>query len=275
MLRALLVAAATAALLYLLYAAALFGLQDRLLFPGTLLPVPPNLPSTRDAQLIKLSAGDVRSVAFYLPAIAPGPDGKTGALILAHGNGEIADYLVDPFSGWRSMGVALLIVEYPGYGRAPGSPGEDSIRKTMSAAFDWLAARPEIDAGRIAAHGVSLGGGAVGLLLRDRPLAAAILHATFTSLRAFPADYGLPSFLLRTEMNTLDAVERSKVPILVVHGRLDNVIPPSHGERLAKAARMTDFSLWECGHGCFHDFGRPLLARQQLFLQQHGVIAPR
>ena len=257
--------------LYVVYGAALFVLQDKMLFPGTSLPVPPQLSRIADAKLIELPFDGGKSVAFYLPPVSVAPPVKTGALIIAHGNGEIADYLVDAFSGWRSMGVALLIVEYPGYGRAYGKPSDESIRKTMVAAFDWLAAHPEIDSKRIAAHGISLGGGAVGLLMRERPLAGAILHATFTSLRAFPPQYGLPSFLLRNEMNTLQTVEQTKIPVLVIHGKHDVIVAPEHGIALAKAAKMADFALWDCGHGCFQDDGKPLFAATKAFLQRVGV----
>lgn len=260
------------ALLYVAYGATLYFLQDKLLFPGTVLPVPVRSHVVKDAQLIDLPFDGGRSVAYFLPAIATPPRSKTGVMIIAHGNGELADYLVDAFSGWRSMGIALLIVEYPGYGRAPGKPGDESIRRTMVAAYDWLAVRPDVDDKRIVAHGISLGGGAVGLLLRERPLAGAMLHATFTSLRTFPPQYGLPGFLLRNEMNTLESVERTKVPVLVIHGKHDSIIAPEHGVALAKAAKMKDFSLWDCGHGCFQDEGRPLFAVTKRFLQKLGVV---
>lgn len=260
------------ATLYVVYGAALFLLQDKLLFPGTSLPVRSQLPRMADAKLIELPFDGGKSVAFYLPPIGTAVQVKTGALIVAHGNGEIADYLVDGFSGWRSLGVPLLIVEYPGYGRAPGKPSDDSIRKTMVAAFDWLAARPDVDPKRIAAHGISLGGGAVGLLMRERPLAGAMLHSTFTSLGAFPPHYGLPGFLLRNEMNTLEAVEQTNMPVLVIHGKHDSIIAPEHGVSLAKAAKMRDFALWDCGHGCFQDDGRPLFAATRAFLQRVDVV---
>ena len=259
------------ALLYVVYGTVLFVLQDKLLFPGTSLPIPAQMPRVAGAKLIELPFDGGKSVAFYLPPISVAPQVKTGALIIAHGNGEIADYLVDAFSGWRGMGVALLIVEYPGYGRSSGKPSEESIRQTMVAAFDWLASHPEIDSKRIAAHGISLGGGAIGLLMRERPLAGAILHATFTSLRVFPPQYGLPSFLLRNEMNTLQTVEQTKIPVLVIHGKHDSIIAPEHGIALAKAAKMADFALWDCEHGCFQDEGRPLFAATKAFLQRVGV----
>ncbi len=258
------------AFLYVAYGATLYFFQDRFLFPGTVLPVPARSHVVKDAELIDLPFAGGQSAAYFLPAIEK-TGGKTGAMIIAHGNGELADYLVDAFSGWRGMGIALLIVEYPGYGRAPGKPSEESIRRTMIAGYDWLASRSDIDPARIAAHGVSLGGGAVGLLLRERPLAGAMLHATFTSLRAFPPQYGLPAFLLKNEMNTLEAVEKTNTPIFVIHGKYDSIITPEHGVALAKAAKMKDFSLWDCGHGCFQDEGRPLFTVTRSFLQRIGV----
>ena len=260
------------AVLYAMYGVALFMLQDKLLYPGTALPIPKQLPRVGDAKLIELPFSDGQLVAFYLPPLNKKPGDKVGAMIIAHGNGELADYLVEAFNGWRNMGVALLIVEYPGYGRAPGKPGDESIRKAMVAAFDWLASQRDIDATRIAAHGISLGGGAVGLLMRDRPLAGVMLHATFTTLRAFPPRYGLPGFLLRNEMNTLEAVEQMKIPVFVIHGKHDSIIAPEHGVALAKAAKMKDFALGECGHGCFQDDGHPLFAATKNFLQRVGVI---
>jgi uncharacterized protein len=260
------------AVLYVAYGAALFLLQDPLVFPGASLPVPKNLPRVAGTRLIPLPFEGGQSVAFYLPSIGQKPSGKTGAMIIAHGNGEIADNLVEAFNGWRSMGIALMVVEYPGYGRAPGTPGDESIRKAMVAAFDWLAEQPEIESTRIAAHGISLGGGAVGLLMRERPLAGAMLHATFTTLRAFPPRYGLPGFLLRNEMNMLEAVEQTKILVFVIHGKHDSIIAPEHGIALAKAAKMNDFSLWDCGHGCFEGNGKPLFDATQSFLKRVGVV---
>lgn len=261
-----------ALVLYFCYGATLYLLQDRLLFPGTVWKAKETLPNVPGIRLVDLRFEGGSSVAFVVPP-AEGTGVKPGgALIVAHGNGEIADFLPEGFVWWRNLGVTLLFVEYPGSGRAPGKPSEESIRATMSAAFDWLAAQPSIDKKRIAAHGISLGGGAVGLLMRDRPLAGAMLHATFTSLKAFPKQYGLPAFLLKNEMNTIEVVRNTKIPVHVIHGKHDTIINAEHGIALAAAAKMEEFVLWDCGHGCFHDTGKPLYAATERFLRGIGVI---
>jgi uncharacterized protein len=259
---------------YCVYLAALYQFQDRLLFPGTLLPVPSTASKVTDAQLIELPEKDGnRPVAFFIPANrVDGAAHKKGALIIAHGNGELADYLLEGYTSWRQLGVALLFVEYPGYGRAAGKPSEQSIAHAMTAAFDWLASRPDVDPSKIAAHGVSLGGGAVGLLMRERPLAGVILHATFTSVRAFAKGYGAPGFLLKNKFDTIDVVRNTKIPVRVIHGDLDTIVPSWHGVALATAANDQAFKLWPCGHVCFHEGGKPLFDAVKLFLSDHRVV---
>jgi uncharacterized protein len=193
-------------------------------------------------------------------------------MIIAHGNDEIADSSPEIFTHWRQMSIAVLIVEYPGFGRAKGTPSEQSIAYAMTSAFDWLTNRKDIDKTKIAAHGISLGGGAVGLLMRERPLAAVILHSTFTSIREFSARYFAPSFLLKNKFDTIDAVRASKTPVRVVHGKSDALIPASQAILLAETANDRLFTPWDCGHVCFHEGGKPLFEASRDFLRLDSIV---
>jgi hypothetical protein len=51
-----------------------------------------------------------------------------------HGNGEVIDYWITAFDGFRERGIGVLLVEYPGYGRSTGSPSGVSIRAAVDAA---------------------------------------------------------------------------------------------------------------------------------------------
>jgi hypothetical protein len=187
--------------------------------------------------------------ACFLPPI-DAAEGKQPAMIYAHGNGELMEDCAAGLDAFRQRGIGVLLVEYPGYGRSEGLPSEGSIRDTVLAAYDHLASNPDVDKRRIFAFGSSLGGGAVCLLARERPLAALILQSTFTSLRHFSWRYGAPPFLLKDRFDNLAAVRDYAGPVFVAHGRTDRTIPWREGEALAKAAPRGELHLYAFGHGC-------------------------
>ena len=74
-------------------------------------------------------------------------DGSNGAptatLIFAHGNAELIDHQDAIVTGYRRLGVSVMLCEYRGYGRSTGRPSEDAIVRDHAEAFDRLAARPD------------------------------------------------------------------------------------------------------------------------------------
>jgi hypothetical protein len=146
------------------------------------------------------------------------------------------------------MGMGVLLVEYPGYGRSEGAPSQEKIAEVFRRAYDRLADRPEIDAKRIVLFGRSLGGGAVCDLTRHRNARALILVSTFTSARSFARRYLAPGFLVRDPFDNIAAVGRYAGPVLVVHGRQDEVVGFEHAGVLARAAADARLLALDCGH---------------------------
>src|SRR3990172_9418355 len=132
----------------------------------------------------------LRAEAWLLPARRA--SGGAPLLVFAHGNGELIDHWAREFETAREWGLAVLLVEYPGYGRSAGTPSEDSITRAFVAAYDWALSQPGVDGRRVVGWGRSLGGGAICALARQRPLAALVLESTFTSVRAMAARFGPP-----------------------------------------------------------------------------------
>ena len=203
---------------------------------------------------------------------APFESGRQPVVIFAHGNGEVIDYWLSALHGFRERGIGVLLVEYPGYGRSTGSPSEASIRAAMEAAYDRIAADPRVDHARIFGFGQSLGGGAICLLARDRPLRALILQSTFTSLDSFTSRYWAPSFLLRDHFDNLSSVRRFLGPVLVIHGREDSFIPWRQGQQLASASPRSTFRLYECGHVCWDPVHLPFWKDAVPFLLAAGIL---
>lgn len=233
--------------LYLSYAGFIFAVQRRIIFPRDLISVPVSAPDpgATDFEPLDLSLPWGRVEAWFLPASG---GLRRPAVIFAHGNGELIDHWLTPFQELARRGIGGYLVEFPGYGRSEGHPSQATITETLVAAFDRLLTRPDVDPARIVFMGRSVGGGAVCALIPHRRPAALILMSTFTSVRAMASRYLVPGFLVQDPFDNLSQVARFEGPVLILHGRRDDIIPYAHGQALAKASRKGRLISQECAH---------------------------
>jgi pimeloyl-ACP methyl ester carboxylesterase len=248
------------------YYAVLFVLQRRLLFPAPRGPVTYALP--RDAERVQLhSTGGALPAWLLLPTVR---DAAAPVLVFLHGNGERAEDWLTEFGDPRAAGMAVLVVEYPGYGEAPGAPSQTSLTDAALAAYDWLQARPDVDGSRIVVYGRSLGGGVATRLATRRHVAAVVLESSFTSLRALAGRFLAPGFLVRDPFDSRRELRAYHGALLVLHGERDDIAPFAHGRALAAAVPGAEFVALPCGH---NDCARPW-PQVLAFLRAHGVVRP-
>ena len=234
------------------YAGLVLGVQRTVMYPAPAAPpVAPVLDGT-GAERIELGPAGEREAWLLSPAVEG--TGPAPAVLFAHANAEIIDDWLHGFGPLRDAGFAVLLVEYPGYGRTPGKPTEASVTEAVLAGFDALASRPDIDGSRIAAWGRSLGGGPACALAAVRPVSALILESTFSSARSLAMRSGVLPFLVLDPWDNLARLDRYAGPLLVIHGEEDTLIPPSHGRRLAAAVDGAQWLGLPCGH---NDCTRP------------------
>ena len=225
------------------YLALLYVAQRSMLFP-----MPPGAPASPPpgVEEVRVKHDDGEAYALYLPPI--GTARSAPLLMFMHGNGELADYWTEEFDTAREWGIGVLLVEYPGYGRAPGSPSEKSITESAIALYDWAVKDPRIDPKRIVAYGRSLGGGAAVRLAINRPVAAMILESAFTSVADFAARFMAPALLIRDPFDNRKSLAQYRGPLLVIHGRNDTIVPFAHGKELATIVPNAQFVELNCGH---------------------------
>lgn len=237
-----------AAVAYGCYAALLFLGQRLILYPGRMFRVRPQPPAVAGLEQLWLDTGRDRVEAWFLPGAGYHPERRQPLLIFFHGNGEVIDFLPRQLAGARALGMGVLLVEYPGYGRSGGSPSERAITATAEAAFTAAARRHDVDPSRIVLFGRSLGSGAACALAGRQPVRALILQSPFISVRAFAGQFFLPGFLVRDRFDNRAALERFRGPVLIFHGRRDNVIPFHHGRELARTVPGARFLELDCTH---------------------------
>ncbi len=212
-----------------------------------------------------------RLLAWYFPA-APLSPRREWAILHGHGNGGNLSHRLELFGLLLETGVNLLAFDYRGYGRSTGRPSEAGTYQDVQAAYAWLRDRG-FPATNILAYGESLGGAVVAELAVQQPLGGLVLQSTFTSI----ADIGAELFpwlpvrwLNRIRYDTLAKLPRVRVPVLVMHGRGDTIVPFHHGERLFAAANEPKrFRELPGDHNDTVELGRSeLLANVTAFLEQ-------
>lgn len=257
-------------LLYPLYAGIMFGEQTRILFPAysaerhAMRADPPS-----DGKVVEIPAsfGNVRLVYRR-----PGHTSKAAAILYVHGNFECVEDSFALLQPLVDAGIPVLQLELPGFGGADGTPDFAAINEAGARAFDWLAAQPEVNARDIVVVGYSIGGGAAAELTRQRPAAALVLLSSYTSLADMAHRYLLPAFLLRYPYDNLARVRDFPGPVMIEHGRRDQVIPFTMGQRLSAARQDIDFVALNCGHDDCR-FDETVFARRlPKWLIAHGLM---
>ncbi len=173
-------------------------------------------------------------------------------LVYFHGNGDSlagAERMSDLLA---RRGYGLLLVEYRGYGDNPGKPSEEGLYRDGRAALDWLA-KQGVAGSKLILIGYSLGSGVASQLAVERDPAALVLISPFSRLtdaasRHFP--YIPVQWLLRDRYASIDKLRGRHLPLLVLHGDDDRVIPWEEGRRVAEAVPGAQLDIV---HGAGHE----------------------
>jgi alpha-beta hydrolase superfamily lysophospholipase len=178
--------------------------------------------------------------AWWVPAQAAVPQAAP-ALLYLHGARVNLSGSIYRIRGYARMGFNVLAIDYRGFGRSSERlPSEQTVTEDARAAWDWLAARVP-DARRRVIYGHSLGG-AVGANLAAEVGAAGalVLESTFTSVREM-AERSAVGFLpldalLTQRFEVREKLARVQMPVLIVQGSEDSIVPPEMAQALYAAA---------------------------------------
>ena len=167
------------------------------------------------------------------------PRPRAHALLL-HGNAGNVTLLADTLRVLNQRhGLAVLALDYRGYGRSEGKPTEGGVLMDARAARAWLAQKEGIAESDVVLMGFSLGGGVAVDLAAEDGARGLVLANTFTSLPDVAEHHmqWLPtSWLMTMRMNSLEKIKRYHGPLLISHGDADEVIPYEQGLALFQAA---------------------------------------
>lgn len=197
-----------------------------------------------------------------VPGVLLLPETATPAagVLLLHGYSSRKEHLADSLGpALLARGLASLSVDLPLHGSRGDTLQMQASRNPLALLGLWrqaraesalaagyLRARAEVDAGRTAVLGYSLGSYlAAQLAAEDRHLRALVVAAGGDLPDGTPL-----SAVARTVADPLRAVRRlAGRPLLVVHGKNDRTVRPAQAQRLFDAAgEPKEIRWWDAGH---------------------------
>jgi pimeloyl-ACP methyl ester carboxylesterase len=232
--------------LYLLVLAILFFAQTALIFPVGHVAPAAALPATAEPLEARAGTGE-RLRGIHIP---PARQGRERLLLLGFGGNATdaattAALLHDLFP---EADVAAF--HYRGYPPSEGRPGASALQADAPVVHDLLRAR--LHPARIVIAGFSVGSGVAASLAAHRPIDGLILVTPFDSLGAVAAGHypWLPvRLLLRHRLEPAAELRASRVPVAIVAGGADTLVPRARTDALRRALPRLVFDRIIAGAG--------------------------
>ena len=179
---------------------------------------------------------------LYGWVIAPKAGKAKGTIVFSHGNADSMAYHLG-FSTWLAKaGYQVLMYDYRGFGKSGGQVDRKGMIEDVSAAFSYAKSREDSKGLGLISYGHSLGGAKSITALATNPVAglkAVIVEGTIASYQAIAEHLGgrVGSSLVTDEWSPQDYIAKiAPVPVLVIHGTKDRVVPVGQGKRLFECA---------------------------------------
>ena len=209
----------------------MFEFQSHLIFPTH--AVPPAGPLPEGAERLSLIAADGKALAgIHIHADEPG---RNKTLILGFGGNawnaqDVAEYLHELLPD-----EDVVAFHYRGYAPSEGSPSAEALIADAPLIYDLAVDR--LKAKRIVAIGFSIGSGIAATLAKARKLDELILVTPFDSLKSV-AQSTYPWLpigpFFEHEIDAASALEKLDVPVAIIAGERDEIVPPERTDALRK-----------------------------------------
>ena len=142
------------------------------------------------------------------------------------------------------MNVNFLIISWRGFSGNSGKPSEHGLYKDGKSAIVWLK-NIGLEDKDIILYGESLGTGIATEIAQNKNFAGLILETPFTSMidaakNVYP--YIPVGFLLKDRYENDKKIKNINIPLLVMHGEKDQIIPFKMGKKIYEIANKPKYS---------------------------------
>jgi fermentation-respiration switch protein FrsA (DUF1100 family) len=165
-------------------------------------------------------------------------------ILFLHGNAGSLENRIHKINHFKNMNVNFLLLAWRGFNGNKGKPSEIGLYEDARSAVRWLKSKG-VEEKNIIIYGESLGTGVAIEVGQDKKFAGIILESPFTSMidagkEKYPF---LPvRFLLKDKYESINKIKNIKSPILVMHGKVDRIVPFYMGKKIYELANEPKYS---------------------------------
>jgi len=159
-------------------------------------------------------------------------------ILFLHGNAGSLENRIHKINHFKEMNVNFLLISWRGFSGNKGKPTEKGLYEDAKSAVAWLKSKG-VNENNIIIYGESLGTGVATEIAQNKNFAGIILESPFTSMvdagkNKYP--YLPVRLLLKDKYESNRKIKNIKSPILIMHGKVDNLVPFDMGKKMYELA---------------------------------------
>ena len=213
--------------------------------------------------------------AWFLPSF----DDAKATILFLHGNAENISTHIGAVHWLPRYGFNVLLYDYRGYGKSGGELGVETAINDFNHVLNYLTKRDDVKNGKVIVYGQSLGGAiaanAVAKNSSNNHIAGLVIESSFSDFREIAREKLNESWLtwafqwplaltVTADYSSKKALANiHNIPILIIHGTDDRIIPFHHGEALYQAA-LNPKEFWAIPGGTHTSASRSKSFRKRL-----------
>ena len=194
---------------------------------------------------------------------------KYKTILFFHGNAGSLENRIHKLNHFRDMKVNFLIIAWRGFSGNKGKPSEEGLYEDGNSAINWLLNKGA-NQENIILYGESLGTGVATHLAQKKNFAGMILETPFTSMidaakNFYP--YIPVGLLLKDKFDNKSKIKNISVPILIMHGEADQIVPFYMGKKIYEIANKPKYSYFTKHDNHMMEFDENLIKALNSFLR--------
>ena len=165
-------------------------------------------------------------------------------ILFLHGNAGSLENRIHKINHFKDMNVNFLLVAWRGFSGNKGTPTEKGLYEDAESAVRWLKSKG-VRENNIIVYGESLGTGVATEIAQNKNFAGIILESPFTSMIDAGKDkypYLPVRLLLKDRYESNKKIKNINSPILIMHGKVDNIVPFHMGKKMYELANEPKYS---------------------------------